>query len=271
MENKPEISLIFYENHADLFKSKVRLVQNVFTFVISGYKEIINVRKPYRFSEKKFALVTATSCLMSERRKSSTQHYKTILLFFNDNVLNEFKRRYHHLIKKNANNQHKDVLSFVYDEYCLNFRSSLETIINSKHQNNEELLKAKLNEIMLYLLYTNAESMHSLLSCNFLEKELRFKITIENNIYSNLDLEELAFLCNMSLTTFKKHFYRHYNTSPGKFFAKQRLENAKNMLEQGKKPKDIYLHAGYRTLSNFSKAYKAQFGVTPSQENKTTF
>ena len=70
-------------------------------------------------------------------------------------------------------------------------------------------------------------------------------------------MEEIAFLCNMSLSTFKRHFIKEYKVSPGKWFQDKRLQKAKETLEKGNlKPSDIYLDFGYNNLSNFSIAYK---------------
>ena len=87
-----------------------------------------------------------------------------------------------------------------------------------------------------------------------------------HNGYSNLKLEEIAFLCNMSLSTFKRHFINEYKTSPGKWLKDKRLEKAKETLEQKKlKPSDIYLNFGYNNLSNFSIAFKNKFGFSPNK------
>jgi hypothetical protein len=40
--------------------------------------------------------------------------------------------------------------------------------------------------------------------------------TWSKNVHSNLKLEEIAFLCNMSLST-KRHFIVEYNEAPGKW------------------------------------------------------
>jgi transcriptional regulator GlxA family with amidase domain len=49
---------------------------------------------------------------------------------------------------------------------------------------------------------------------------------IESNVHSNLKLEEIAFLCNMSLSTFKRHFIVEYNEAPGKWLQDKRLQRA---------------------------------------------
>ena len=70
----------------------------------------------------------------------------------------------------------------------------------------------------------------------------------------------------MSLSTFKRHFIKEYKTSPGKWLHDKRLQKAKEALEQDHlKPSDIYLDFGYNNLSNFSIAFKNNFGFNPSE------
>jgi len=85
-------------------------------------------------------------------------------------------------------------------------------------------------------------------------------------VHSNLKLEEIAFLCNMSLSTFKRNFTAEYKVSPGKWLQDKKLQRAKDLLESGHlKSSDIYLEVGYNNLSNFSIAFKNKFGVSPTE------
>lgn len=89
---------------------------------------------------------------------------------------------------------------------------------------------------------------------------------IENNKLNKLTLPELAFLSNMSLSTFKREFTKHYHIPPIKWFQEKRLAHAAFLLStQQKRPKEIYTEAGYETLSNFVQAFKKQYGTTPRQ------
>ena len=91
-----------------------------------------------------------------------------------------------------------------------------------------------------------------------------FKKIIESKVQSNLKLGEIAFLCNMSLSTFKRHFTSEYKTTPGKWLQERRLETAKKLLEKGElKSSDIYLDFVYNNLSNFSIAFKNKYGFSP--------
>jgi AraC family transcriptional regulator, exoenzyme S synthesis regulatory protein ExsA len=79
-----------------------------------------------------------------------------------------------------------------------------------------------------------------------------------------LELREIAFLANMSLSTFKSHFEREYHTKPGKWLRERRLNYAKLLIDQEKKSsKQIFAQLGYSSLSNFNLAFKKCFGYTP--------
>ena len=78
----------------------------------------------------------------------------------------------------------------------------------------------------------------------------------------------IAFLCNMSLSIFKSCFIKEQNENPGKFLQKKRLAKARELLQQRKqKPSEMYLELGYKNLSNFSAAFKNEFGITPEEVN----
>ena len=84
--------------------------------------------------------------------------------------------------------------------------------------------------------------------------------------WPNLKVEEIAFLCNMSLSTFKRHFKEEFQASPGKWLLDKRLEKAKILMEQRDvKASDVYLEIGYNNLSNFSTAFKNKFGISPKE------
>ena len=149
------------------------------------------------------------------------------------------------------------------DAYIASYLDSLSTIGTAPNVFMENLLSLKFEELMLYLLNKYGSTFESYLHSLIVQKTSTFKKIIESKAHSNLKLEEIAFLCNMSLSTFKRHFMTEYKISPGKWLKDKRLQKAKQILEQGKlKPSDIYLDYGYNNLSNFSIAFKNKFLFT---------
>jgi len=198
----------------------------------------------------------------------ATFHIPTIyyckLFFFSEKKIKEF-------LEKHTGNDQKTKEEPPYfiiknDLYITLYINSLSTISEAPEVFMENLLSVKFEELMLYLLQKYGRNFELYLHSLIAKETSPFKKIIESKIHSNLKIEELAFLCNMSLSTFKRYFINEYKVSPGKWLQDKRLQKAKETLEQGNlKPSDIYLDFGYNNLSNFSIAFKNKFGFNPSE------
>ena len=93
----------------------------------------------------------------------------------------------------------------------MHFINSLANIFYLKNSISQQILRLKFEEIMLYLTYKYKNEFLNYLKALLVdERELLFKTIIENNVDTNLNLEEIAFLCSMSLSTFKRKFVQIY-------------------------------------------------------------
>ncbi len=78
-------------------------------------------------------------------------------------------------------------------------------------------------------------------------------------------IEGLAGLAGMSRSTFCAHFRQAFGRSPHGFLSESRLRRAARYLETTELPvKAIASRTGYRSRSNFSRAFKALYGVDPN-------
>ena len=76
----------------------------------------------------------------------------------------------------------------------------------------------------------------------------------------------MAFLCHMSISTFKRRFMKLYGKSPNEWFLQERMKIAKELLQQQQeKPSQVYDKVGYESHSSFSQAFRKAFGKTPSE------
>lgn len=264
LTNTQDINLIHYQSKTEIIKTKVSFSQYVFSFLSEGQKQIHNTDGLLSIGHSEFTLITNPVCLMTEKKSLSSNLYKSCLLTFNDKMLHEFKQKHYVSSSPTPTTLCKNVLKFNYDNYTNNFRSSLEML--PRQHLSQEILTIKFHEIMLYLLQKEPKLLDSFLSQHHTSLETHFRYSIENNIDSNLNLEELAFLCNMSISTFKRYFNKFYQTSPQKWMTNQRMQKATKLLQQGKRPSEIFIILGYKTLSNFTRAYKKHFGVLPSHQ-----
>ena len=79
-------------------------------------------------------------------------------------------------------------------------------------------------------------------------------------------VKELSRIALMSTTKLKKRFKEVYGMKLYEFYNYNRLSKARQSIESGESTiKDAAYRSGYSNLSNFSKAFKKEFGLSPSQ------
>lgn len=152
-------------------------------------------------------------------------------------------------------------------ELIKNYISSLQFYFENPELVSEEILKLKVKELLILLAKTdNAEMIHSLIAGMFTKTEIDFKEVIEANLYNNFSLEELATLSHLSLSSFKREFVKHYNTSPAKYIKKRKLQRAAKLLKATRlRISDIAFDCGFTDLAHFSKSFQKVYEQTPSE------
>ncbi len=83
---------------------------------------------------------------------------------------------------------------------------------------------------------------------------------------SPLQVPDLAQLCAMSLSSFKRHFQGVYGVPPGKWLIKVRMEHARSrLLNSDNAVSQVCLESGYQDVSSFIRAFRRHYGMTPTQ------
>ena len=273
IENIPEIFFVDKEVSQDIFvydfkmisdvvKSKVNLSMNMFSFLQVGKKQVHFADTSMAVNSQQSLLLKKGNWLWTELLDTEAIYFCK-LFFFSEKKLTDFLIKYTNNVKPYK----EDVPYFVIenDDYIASFINSLSSKTFLNHSYSDALLVLKFEEIMLYLLNKYGHEFEFYLYSLISKEVSPFKNIVESNVNSNLKLEEIAFLCNMSLSTFKRHFTSEYNEAPGKWLQDKRLQKAKELLQAGDlKASDIYLDIGYNNLSNFSIAFKNKFGVSPT-------
>ncbi len=261
-KENPDLFVYDFKMTSDVVKSKVNLGMNMFSFLQVGKKQVHFAGTSVAVNKDQSLLLKRGNWLWTELLDTDAIYFCK-LLFFSEEKLIEFLEKH----SKNKEIINDEIPYFIIrnDSYITSYLNSLSTINEAPTVFMENLLSVKFEELMLYLLQKYGRKFEIYLHSLVIKETSSFKKIVESKIHSNLKLEEIAFLCNMSLSTFKRHFIKEYKTSPGKWLQDKRLQKAKETLEQGNlKPSDIYLDFGYNNLSNFSVAFKNKFGFNPS-------
>ncbi|MCK6648109.1 MAG: AraC family transcriptional regulator [Bacteroidia bacterium] len=131
----------------------------------------------------------------------------------------------------------------------------------------EDLLILKLKELILLLYKTNdAPNIHKVLSSLFSPTSYSLKQIIESHIYSDISTSDLAQLCHMSLSSFKREFKKTFNSSPAAFIRYKKLERSKELLMiSDERIGDIAFQCGFNDIAHFSKLFHLEFKQSPSE------
>ncbi|GAA3613549.1 AraC family transcriptional regulator [Flavivirga amylovorans] len=253
-----------YQTSKACFKQMVSLHQNIFSFLMEGRKEVFSDKTSVSIENSNFLLMKMGHCLMTETLPNTIDNYRSILFFFSNESLLEFIQK--HKINHTENYSQKSIYSFQYDDFLKTFVNGLIDISKLSLDIQTKLLEIKFEELMIYLIETRGVDFIFSLISNIDSQFQHFIDIIETNKLNKLTVKELAFLSNMSISTFKREFEKHFQSTPSKWFQDKRLEHASFLLKsKSKRPSDIFEEIGYENLSNFIQAFKTKFGVTPKQ------
>lgn len=261
------ISIFSYRTSTATVKNRINLQQNLFSFLIEGEKVVYYAGCSVRVQPGEFLLLSAGNCLMSEKIAAKGGSYRSVLISFDNQVLIDFFIKNPGILQMNETKlDEESVLHFEKDDFLNHFVESLNYMLNAG-KITDSMSMIKLHELLLHLGEKYPGQLQKLRGINQDESEgSLIRQAVLANIDHPVSVEELAFLCNTSLSTFKRRFTKIYGTSPSKWFLDKRMQKAAAMLKQGNhKASEIYYELGYENLSSFIQSFKQVYGVTPKQ------
>ncbi|WP_312265542.1 GlxA family transcriptional regulator [Neisseria sp.] len=158
---------------------------------------------------------------------------------------------------------------------CSGGTAALDLCINIIRLNYERKLSESVAEqFTLSTLRGEDEPQHIPLSAqlnsgyNYVVEAL---VLMDKNLEEPLPIHEIAQLLGISVRQLERWFNSYFNKPPQLYYIEVRLLHAKRLLKQTNKSiMDVALACGFSNPSSFSKAYRSQFSLTPSQTRKQT-
>ncbi|WP_422858669.1 helix-turn-helix transcriptional regulator [Flagellimonas sp. S174] len=263
--NTKENSVFFYYHigHQEFFKSKISFRQHCIAFLLSGKKRVLHQDQELVYDNSSFLLFKRGNYVSNEIATDGNP-YHSILLFFDDAALRKFRFRHQDLVFKNQVDFPKGDIALPKTSYIKNYLESLKQLLFSERF-SDTMNHLKFEEVMLHLseLY-GWDFIEFFISDLAPSRDSSFRKIIEANVRRNTSIEELAFLCHMSQSTFKRYFRKIYNATPGTWLQERRLDYAAYLLKvKGRAASEIFEDVGYSSLSSFMHSFKRKFGVTP--------
>ncbi len=160
-----------------------------------------------------------------------------------------------------------DVLKVNVEPLMKLFIDSIDFLLENQSIVDENIILNKVKELLLILSKSeNASSVYDFVESLFVPHEYNFKEVIQQNIFTDISVEELAQLCNCGVTTFKRKFNEHYNETPAKYILLKKLEKASQLLQiKNKAIADVAYDCGFETIPSFNKAFRKHYGKTPTE------
>lgn len=123
----------------------------------------------------------------------------------------------------------------------------------------------KLTELIYLIVSSKDNCLKSKVLSNVDDTHDNFEQVIHSHIFRDVTIEDLAAMCNRSLTSFKKEFKRHYYVPPHRWFIRQRLMQARLLLiSTSKSISEIGIECTFPNTSHFIKLFKKEYGSTPA-------
>ncbi|MDW3647290.1 MAG: AraC family transcriptional regulator [Bacteroidia bacterium] len=168
------------------------------------------------------------------------------------------------IIEKQSENKASQVVAS--SDVIAKFIDSLEFYFQNPALVNNDLLELKIKELILLLVQSkNIDSILELVSDLYSSRKVQLKKVIELHLYSNLKLEQLAKLCNLSLSSFKREFKKEYSDSPNNYITGKKLEKAKELLVLTDLPiGEIAYEVGFQDPLYFARLFKKKLKSSPS-------
>ncbi len=159
-----------------------------------------------------------------------------------------------------------NVMQVEVDRLLEHYRDSISILLDSPELADDLLIESKLREfVILMAKRTNAPSELDFLASMFKPNFAKFEDIIQSNLYTDLSVNELAALCHMSVSTFKRKFKEVYSEPPMKYITKLKINKAKVLLKDNNlRISDIVFETGFESISTFNRTFKGQTGLSPS-------
>jgi AraC-like DNA-binding protein len=263
--------LIFrhFKSDRPVFKGRSVLHMSAISLVISGTKSMTFANRTVEVNDMEFHFLSVGNCIVTmdlpERRL-----FESILIFFDDSLLAAFLAKHAEKIRTIQEKYRmvpQPYLAIRKDEFMRHYIAGLQVLCQGPGGMPEELKALKFEELLVYLLRNYPQQLLAFpISKGRSLDDRSIRSAVETHMTGNTSLEELAFLCNLSLSTFKRRFVQIYGQSPGRWLLQKRMELARELiLQKGERPGEVYDKVGYENHSSFSQAFRQYFGKTPTQ------
>lgn len=241
---------------------ELMLDQHALVYVLAGTLELSYADQVHRFTPGTTILIPRNQLGRMAKLPADNEPFRSLSILFPEQLLKKF-----FATRKQNPAEGKWKGGLVLEKHPLleSLFGSLVPYFEMQDELPPDLVEIKIAECLTVLDACNPEVKRVLGTFDEPGK-VNLADFMEQHFLYNLPLEKFGYLTGRSLTTFKKDFQKIFQTTPGRWLTRKRLEHAHYQIAvNNKKPADIYIEAGFENLSHFSFAFKKHFGYNPTE------
>ncbi|MDF9825493.1 AraC-like DNA-binding protein [Breznakia sp. PF5-3] len=159
----------------------------------------------------------------------------------------------------------------------LNAINNFVRMSNNETVYNKDLMICYLKETIIKLLHTDLMDDNPVANTPMQQKfenELLNEILlyINDNIYTAITIEKLCQEFSISRSSLQQLFKNNLNTAPKQYISDLKLKKSKLLIKESKYTiSEISNILGFASIHYFSRKFKQQFGITPTDYAKTIY
>ena len=253
-------------------KARVWSHKNCLMYVMQGAKGYASLHQHHESQKGEVLFIRKGGYILFQRFK---EPYRALIFMFGDNAVKSLLAEYPDLLSLDYNTKsgfmnQPEVLLLESSPYVASIFVGAHEYLKQPDAQRHISLQLKFKELLVNLLRKKeSNAFYLYLSWFSLDNDAPFIKLMMENSHLNFTAEELARTAGMSLSSFKRKFKKQFGMSPGKWLREQRIARAEGMLKNlNKNISDIAFELGYSDAAAFSKSFKSETGVSPTEYSK---
>ena len=230
--------------------------------LLQGSKIIHAKNEDIRINVNEILFLTQNNYYMSERMTNKSK-YKSMIIYFDDKFVFEFIKKY----KINIQTKESKNLIKVAYKHDAAFTNSVDFFQQYlEHRFDTNLLKLKIEEMLLHTMRVNSKGFGSFLNAVIRTSQDRILYILESNIDIIGSVDDMCTLSRLSPSQLRRAIKKATNTTPKLWIDAKRMQKATLMLKNTDKSiTEIASETGYATVSWFISQFKKQYNQTPKE------
>ena len=253
-------SILYKTLNKSIVNAEKIILSHSIVYVVSGVVKVSTYNYDnISISNGEMLFMPRDSYLISDYI-SNNGKMEAYILFFDYKIASDFLKTVTPKNKSINNNLLKLNLSNNISHY-------FKAIKNIKYKDiqNKQLLNSKLLEFLHLIAESNIDFINILYQAEMSKYKFNTEDYMIKHYDKNLTISDWASLHGKSLSSFNRKFKKQHGVSPKKWILKQNMSIANQMLKDGSSVSQCSTELGYHNTSNFIKAYKKIYQITPKQ------